>query len=109
MSATNNTPVSVPDRRIPHSMSSTPQETYEPILLERKADRICGSMDAEKVAQRAVCTFFGQDRSWQTIMTKSLSRPFVLFVHEPIVQLLGIYMAYLYGLLYRKSSILRQT
>jgi hypothetical protein len=42
-------------------------------------------------------------------MAKSLRRPFVLFAHEPIVQLLGIYMAYLYGLLYRKSYILRQT
>lgn len=40
--------------------------------------------------------------SWQTIMAKSLSRPFALFAHEPIIQLLGIYMAYLYGLLYRK-------
>jgi hypothetical protein len=36
-------------------------------------------------------------------MTKSLSRPFILFVHEPIVQLLGVYMSYLYGTLYRKA------
>ncbi|KAG2338816.1 MFS polyamine transporter [Suillus weaverae] len=78
----------------------TLQETYEPILLERKAERIRRSMDAEKAPQRAVCTVFSQDRSWQTIMAKSLSRPFALFAHEPIVQLLGIYMAYLYGLLY---------
>jgi hypothetical protein len=36
-------------------------------------------------------------------MTKSLSRPFILFVHEPIVQLLAVYMSYLYGTLYRKT------
>jgi hypothetical protein len=41
--------------------------------------------------------------SWRTIMKKSLSRPFVLFAYEPIVQLLGIYMAYLYGIFYRKA------
>lgn len=76
------------------------QETYEPILLERKAERIRRSMDAEHALQRTVCTVFSQDRSWQTIMAKSLSRPFALFAHEPIIQLLGIYMAYLYGLLY---------
>jgi hypothetical protein len=48
---------------------------------------------------------FGDDDlySWRTLITKSLSRPFALFVHEPIVQLLGVYMAYLYGTLYRKA------
>lgn len=38
-------------------------------------------------------------------MTKSLVRPFALFVQEPIIQLLGAYMAYLYGLMYREWSI----
>lgn len=58
-------------------------------------------MDAEKAPYREIRTVFeDQDRSWRTLMTKSLSRPFILFVHEPIVQLLGVYMAYLYGTLY---------
>ena len=34
-------------------------------------------------------------------MIKSLVRPFELFAQEPIIQLLGVYMAYLYGILYR--------
>ncbi|KAG1831984.1 MFS polyamine transporter [Suillus subalutaceus] len=73
------------------------QETYAPLLLERKAERIRRSMDAEKSAvQRNPHRF----RSWRTIMTKSLIRPFALFAHEPIVQLLGVYMAYLYGIFY---------
>ena len=38
--------------------------------------------------------------SWQAIMAKALVRPFALFVKEPIIQLLGLYMAYLYGLMY---------
>jgi hypothetical protein len=58
-------------------------------------------MDTEKLPFKEIRTVFeGQDRSWRTIMKKSLSRPFALFAHEPIVQLLGIYMAYLYGSLY---------
>ena len=39
---------------------------------------------------------------WQAIMIKSLVRPFELFAQEPIIQLLGVYMAYLYGVLYRE-------
>ncbi|KAG1839999.1 MFS polyamine transporter [Suillus subalutaceus] len=55
----------------------------------------------KKASHREIRTVFeGQDRSWRTIMAKSLSRPFALFAHEPIVQLLGVYMAYIYGSLY---------
>ncbi|KAG2137919.1 MFS polyamine transporter [Suillus clintonianus] len=77
------------------------QETYAPFLLEQKAERICRSMDAEKAPYKDIRTIFeGQDRSWRTIMTTALSRPFQLFIREPIMQIFGIYMAYLYGLLY---------
>ena len=37
---------------------------------------------------------------WKTIFTKALTRPFLLFAFEPIIQVLGIYMAFLYGLFY---------
>ena len=37
-------------------------------------------------------------------MVKALVRPFALFVREPIVQLLGIYMAFIYGTLYREYT-----
>ncbi|KAG2060985.1 MFS general substrate transporter [Suillus hirtellus] len=67
------------------------QETYAPVLLERKAEWIRRLMDAEKAPYREICT---------AIMAKSLSHPFVLFAHELIMQLLGVYMAYLYGTLY---------
>lgn len=40
--------------------------------------------------------------SWQTIFAKSLIRPFALFAQEPIIQLFGVYMAYLYGIMYRE-------
>ena len=38
--------------------------------------------------------------SWKAILIKALVRPFKLFICEPIVQLLGVYMAFVYGLLY---------
>ncbi|KAG1727551.1 MFS polyamine transporter [Suillus paluster] len=86
------------------------QETYAPLLLERKAERIRRSMDAEKAPYREIRTVFdGQDRSWQTIMGKALVRPFALFFREPIVQILGVYMAYLYGTHYRKSFLFSST
>ncbi|EIW85967.1 MFS polyamine transporter [Coniophora puteana RWD-64-598 SS2] len=77
------------------------QETFAPLLLERKAERIRKSMDTEKVQYKEVRTVFeGEHRKWQTIFRKAMFRPFVLFFHEPIIQLLGVYMAYLYGIMY---------
>ena len=45
----------------------------------------------------------GESR-WKTIFSIALTRPFLLFAQEPIIQILGIYMAFLYGLFYRLSS-----
>ncbi|KAG1731353.1 major facilitator superfamily domain-containing protein [Suillus paluster] len=86
------------------------QETYAPLLLERKAERIRRSMDAKKSPYREIRTVFeGQHRSWRSIMGKALIRPFALFFREPIVQLLGVYMAFLYGILYRNLSVFLTT
>jgi hypothetical protein len=42
--------------------------------------------------------------SWKTVLSKALVRPFKMFIYEPIVQLLGVYMAFVYGLLYSTHS-----
>lgn len=34
--------------------------------------------------------------SWKHIFAKAIVRPFALFAREPIIQLLGIYMAFVY-------------
>lgn len=39
-------------------------------------------------------------RSWKRLFAKSIIRPFALFFREPIIQLLGVYMAFVYGILY---------
>jgi hypothetical protein len=47
--------------------------------------------------------------SWKTIISRALVRPFRLFITEPIVQLLGLYMAFVYGVLYCAWTPLRST
>jgi hypothetical protein len=76
-------------------------ESYAPLLLERKADEIRKTMDAEKAQHQHVRTVFqSDDRHWKRIMSKALVRPFAIFFREPIMQLLGVYMAFIYGLIY---------
>jgi MFS family permease len=74
------------------------KETYAPVLLERKVAKIRKSVDEEKA--RGVEIPSPIDRHWKAIFSKALVRPFKLFICEPIVQLLGAYMAFVYGLLY---------
>ncbi|KIJ09337.1 hypothetical protein PAXINDRAFT_17571 [Paxillus involutus ATCC 200175] len=70
------------------------KETYAPLLLERNANKSRQSMDEEKVSYKEVRTIFeGDDCSWQVIMSRALLRPFALVYHEPIIQLLCLYMA----------------
>ncbi|KAJ7490621.1 MFS polyamine transporter [Mycena latifolia] len=77
------------------------RESYAPYILEQKANRIRKSMDAEKGPVPHVRSkFANESRTWQHIVKTALTRPFILFYHEPIVQLLGIYMAFIYGIFY---------
>ncbi|KAI0051540.1 MFS polyamine transporter [Auriscalpium vulgare] len=77
------------------------KETYAPVLLERKAEQIKQNMDEEKANRTHVRTVFQTpDRHWKAIIGKALIRPFALFIYEPIIQVLGLYMAFVYGLLY---------
>ena len=79
---------------------------YAPLLLQRKARRIIKQMDAEKgAAQRKVQTVYEREKgeeSWREFMVRSLVRPFVLFAQEPIIQLFGVYLAFVYGVIYRE-------
>jgi hypothetical protein len=97
-------------------------QAYAPVLLERKAAMIRKSMDEEKargITIRTAMDATGRQcvrlifiaiyayflNSWKAVFGKALVRPFKLFIYEPIVQLLGLYMAFIYyGLLYRAYS-----
>jgi len=59
------------------------------------------TLDTEKGQHKNIRTVFQtDDRHWRRIFAKALIRPFVLFYYEPIMQLLGVYMAFIYGVLY---------
>ncbi|KAH8102278.1 MFS polyamine transporter [Cristinia sonorae] len=77
------------------------QETFAPILLARKAEKLRKDMDPEKANIRKIRTIYDTDeRHWRNIMAKALLRPFALFIYEPIIQLFGLYLAFVYGVLY---------
>ncbi|KZT40250.1 MFS general substrate transporter [Sistotremastrum suecicum HHB10207 ss-3] len=85
------------------------QETFAPVLLERKAAAIRKERGIDKDDFHTVRTpFQNEDRHWKRIFAKALTRPFVLWAREPIVQLLGVYMAFIYGLMYLKLTTIPQ-
>ncbi|KXN92044.1 hypothetical protein AN958_10031 [Leucoagaricus sp. SymC.cos] len=78
------------------------KESFAPYLLEKKALRIKITMDLENGPIKDVRSIFESkgSRHWKTIFGNALTRPFSLFIHEPIIQLLGLYMALMYGIFY---------
>ncbi|KAF8623256.1 hypothetical protein AX17_007502 [Amanita inopinata Kibby_2008] len=78
------------------------QETFAPLLLERKANKLRQSMDIEKAAEKNIRTIYDKEESrhWKQIFTRAMTRPFLLFALEPVIQLFGLYMALIYGIFY---------
>ena len=60
--------------------------------------------DRQCVRPISIVMYASISNSWKVIFSKALVRPFKLFIFEPIVQLLGVYMAFVYGLLYSTLS-----
>jgi len=76
------------------------QETYAPRLLQWKCDRLrkeTGNMNLHT-------EFESPDRTLVATIKTAMQRPFRLLATQPIVQVLAIYMAYLYGLTYLMLS-----
>ncbi|KID72018.1 Major facilitator superfamily multidrug transporter mdrA [Metarhizium brunneum] len=72
-------------------------ETYAPVILRRRAARLSGMTGKHYVSKmdhdRGRVTFAESFKS-------ALSRPWILLFREPIVFLLSVYMAIVYGTLY---------
>ncbi|TFK33169.1 major facilitator superfamily domain-containing protein [Crucibulum laeve] len=73
---------------------------FAPVLLKHKAEKMVKQMDLKNGPYKRVVTIYQRDRSWKTVMKTALYRPFLMFAVEPIIQLLGLYMAFVYGLMY---------
>ncbi|KAI4238541.1 MAG: hypothetical protein L6R40_005710 [Gallowayella cf. fulva] len=72
------------------------QETYPPIVLEQKA-----AMLRRRTLNWGIHAKQEEiEVDFRELVTKNFSRPLRLLVTEPIVLLLSIYMAFIYGLLY---------
>ncbi|KAA1478674.1 MFS polyamine transporter [Dentipellis sp. KUC8613] len=78
------------------------KESYAPVLLERKAVAIRAGLSEEQRAYTRVRTVFDGNaaRDWKSLLQRALVRPFAMFFHEPILVLISIYTAFVYGLLY---------
>ncbi|KAH6607853.1 mfs multidrug transporter [Trichoderma cornu-damae] len=72
------------------------QETYAPLLLQRKK----AALIKETGNANLVTEYDDPDRTLGQTLTVALTRPFRLLATQPIVQVLSLYMMYLYGLNY---------
>lgn len=78
-------------------LSFTLPETYGPVLLRKRAARL--SAHTGNVYISRVEADVGPFRFWP-VLKVSLMRPWLLLFREPIVMLLSLYMAIVYGTLY---------
>ncbi|KAH9950927.1 MFS polyamine transporter [Amylocystis lapponica] len=76
-------------------------ETFAPVLLERKVHKVLQKMDSGEIKRRPVRSRTESvDRHWKQILRKALVRPFLMLSQEPVIQLVGVYMAFVYGIIY---------
>lgn len=72
------------------------RETYAPVLLQRKKRRL-----AKETGNDALRTEFDRpDRTMKQVLGTALTRPFRMLATQLIVQILALYMMYLYGTIY---------
>ncbi|KAK6336079.1 hypothetical protein TWF696_001647 [Orbilia brochopaga] len=72
-------------------------ETYSPVLLQERARRL------SKLTGKVYISKFEAESGklhWKEAYRIALSRPWMLLLREPIVMMLSIYMAVIYGTLY---------
>ncbi|KAF9890551.1 hypothetical protein FE257_005682 [Aspergillus nanangensis] len=72
-------------------------ETYAPLLLRKRADRLCA------ITGKVYCSRLDVERGRVSVANAfgaALLRPWILLFREPIVLVLSLYMAIIYGTLY---------
>ena len=88
--------VSIADALVQISGLFLLQETYPPQILHRKAKTL-----RKETGRKSLRTEFEHpERSFTNTIRRALIRPFRLLGTQPIVQVLALYMAYIYGLTY---------
>ena len=73
-------------------------ETYSPIILQKKVDRL--RKEDPIGSKHLYAEHENQDWSFKGVMNRTLLRPAKMLALEPILLLVTIYTAVVYGLLY---------
>ncbi|KAI9366735.1 major facilitator superfamily domain-containing protein [Zopfochytrium polystomum] len=73
------------------------KESYAPAILESKAARLRKTTGNDALVAAGGGT---SSKSFATVLAESIKRPFILLFTQPIVMIISLYMAYLYGILY---------
>ncbi|CAN8102830.1 unnamed protein product [Discula destructiva] len=72
------------------------RETYAPVLLRWRKNKLI-----KETGNTALYTDFDDpDKTVRATLTTALVRPFRMLLTQPIIQILALYMMYLYGLIY---------
>lgn len=78
-------------------------ETYAPVLLRRKVDRL--RKEDPEGSKHLYAEHERQDWSFKGVIHRTLFRPFSMLLGEPILFLITVYLSIVYGLLYARKSI----
>lgn len=79
-------------------------ETYAPVLLARKAQRL--RKEDPHQYEHVYAEHERQDWSFKGIMKRTIMRPFHMLFMEPILVLVTVYLSLVYGLLYARTCLL---
>jgi hypothetical protein len=72
------------------------QETYAPAILAKKARRLRQSTGNFELRTK----YQEPDQTLGKILRKNLVRPFRMLLTQPAIQVMAIYRAFLYGVMY---------
>jgi len=76
------------------------RETYHPALLAKKAEALAKESNDPTKTFTTAHKEANKGRTPSVIIRQNLSRPFILFFTNPVIAIVGIYMAVCYGYLY---------
>lgn len=75
------------------------RETYPPVLLQRKRDHLI-----KETGNGELRTEFDGSKDWKRLLNVNMQRPFLLLGTQPIVQVMSLYIGYVYGLAFLVSG-----
>lgn len=71
-------------------------ETYAPAILAKKAKKLRKLTGNQKLRTK----WQNPDHSFAKILSKNLVRPFIMLGTQPAIQVMALFRAYLYGVMY---------